>query len=311
MRRGGLAAAAALASLAVSAPARGAVPPVHGGSALGRNVPLKVYASVDPPVHLFADAITAEVAVVADRKWVAPANLRVIPSFAPYRPSGPAAVARTESGRLLQVTWTWKLRCLTTKCLPVTKRSDFSNAFRFRPARVEYLSPSGQIRYALDARWQRVEVLSQLSPNAIAALGQHTLKWEYQLTPLPRARYGISPSLVFWVAVALTVVLGAGGLALAGRWALQLRPARAERPAVPASSLERALTLFFWARAHEDETLQRKALERVADELPFDVHELSETARALAWSRDTPAEEDVEEISERAGIHRRDGGPDR
>ena len=35
--------------------------------------------------------------------------------------------------------------------------------------------------------------------------------------------------------------------------------------------------------------------------------ELSETARALAWSPETPEEEDVEEISERAGIHRRNG----
>jgi hypothetical protein len=75
------------------------------------------------------------------------------------------------------------------------------------------------------------------------------------------------------------------------------------------SSLERALGLFFWAREHDDETLQRKALERVADELPFDVHDLSETARALAWSREIPDEEDVQEISERAGIHRRNGEP--
>jgi len=104
------------------------------------------------------------------------------------------------------------------------------------------------------------------------------------------------------------VLLGATGLALASRWALQFRPARAARgPAVGSSSLERALTLFFWARAHDDETLQRKALERVADELPYDVHDLSETARALAWSEQTPEEQDVQEISERAGISRRTG----
>ena len=49
------------------------------------------------------------------------------------------------------------------------------------------------------------------------------------------------------------------------------------------------------------------SLERVADELPYDVHDLSETARALAWSPETPEEEDVQEISERAGIHHRNG----
>src|SRR4029077_9603703 len=100
-------------------------------------------------------------------------------------------------------------------------------------------------------------------------------------------------------------------LSLATRWALQFRPSRAAEDAFRSSSLERALTLFFWARAHNDETLQRKALERVADELPFDVRELSETARALAWSPETPEEEEVQEISEKAGIQRRNGEPER
>ena len=73
-------------------------------------------------------------------------------------------------------------------------------------------------------------------------------------------------------------------------------------PGAPTPYLERALALFFWANARGDETLQRKALERVADELPFDVHELSETAHALAWSPETPDEEDVQAISQRAGV---------
>ena len=51
-----------------------------------------------------------------------------------------------------------------------------------------------------------------------------------------------------------------------------------------------------------DETLQRKALERVADELPLDVVDLSEIARELAWSPETPEGDEVEAISERAGV---------
>ena len=46
--------------------------------------------------------------------------------------------------------------------------------------------------------------------------------------------------------------------------------------------LERALALFFWAGQQGDETLQRKALERVAAELPFDVANLSDETRELA-----------------------------
>jgi hypothetical protein len=306
--------AAVLVALTAAGPAAASgigVPKVHGGSVLGRDLPLKVYASVTPAVHLFGDPVTAQVAVVADRKWVAPANLRVSVHFRPYKSVGPPTVVRSSNGRLLQLTWTWRLRCLTQKCLPVTKTSDLSRLFGFSPAHVEYRSPTGQVRYAINARFPRVAVLSELSPAEVQAISTHTLLWANHLTPLPAPRYRVSPSLLFWLALALAVVLGAAGLTLASRWALQFRPARADHgPGIPSSSLERALTLFFWARANDDETLQRKALERVADELPYDVHDLSETARALAWSEETPEEEEVQEISERAGISRRNGESD-
>ena len=302
--------AAMLAALAVAAPAAATLPPVHGGSAIGRNLPLKVYASLSPPTHLFGTAITARVAVVADRKFVAPANLRVRAHFPPYQPVGPPTVTQAASGRLLQMTWTWTLRCLTVQCVPVMRHSDISHIFHFSPARVSYVSPTGKLRYYLNARFQPVVVHSQLSPAVVKALEAHTINWQDPLTPVPAAQYRMSPDLAFWLAVALAVVLGAAGLALAIRWALQFRPQASARATLPASSLERALTLFFWARAHDDETLQRKALERVADELPFDVHHLSETARELAWSPEAPDEEDVQVISDSAGIHhRRNGEP--
>ena len=120
----------------------------------------------------------------------------------------------------------------------------------------------------------------------------------------------VRTALLLALAAALAGVCGAAGVALAGRWVLGLlAPAPAAAPALPASYLERALTLFFWANAHGDETLHRKALERVADELPLDVIDLSDTARELAWSREAPEGEEVEAISERAGVpaHNEDG----
>jgi hypothetical protein len=306
--------AAVLVALTAAASASAAgigVPKVHGGSVLGQDLPLKVYASIDPGVHLFGDPITAQVAVVADRKWVAPANVHVIVHFHPYQPAGPPTVVRASSGRLLQITWTWRLHCLTAKCLPVTKTSDLARVFKFSPAHIEYVAPTGQVRYSLDARFQRIAVLSELSPSEVTAIQNRAVHWYSQLTPLPAPDYRVSPNLLFWLSLALAALLGATGLVVASRWALQFRPARAAQgPALGSSSLERALTLFFWARAHDDETLQRKALERVADELPYDVHDLSETARALAWSEETPEEEEVQEISERAGISRRNGEPE-
>ena len=302
--------AVVLVALAGAASASAEIPLTPGGSVLGRNLPLKVYGSISPPVHLFGEPITARVAVLADRKWVAPGNVHVLVNFAPYRPVAPPTVVRSSNGRLLQMTWTWTLRCLTARCLPESRFSQFFQVFHFHPAHIEYVSPRGAVRYALNARFQRIEVLSQLSPSVIAGVKAHTLHWQDQLTPIPAAQYRVSPNLAFWLAVALAILLGAAGLAVAGRWGWQFRPNAAALAARPSSSLERALTLFFWARAHDDETLQRKALERVADELPFDVHELSETARALAWSPEAPETEDVEEISQRAGIQRRNGEPE-
>jgi hypothetical protein len=310
----GAAVAAALAALALAAasPAGAKVPPVQGGSVLGKDLPLKVYASIDPGVHLFGDPITAQVAVVADRKYVAPSNVHVSVHFHPYKAAGPPTVTRTADGRLLQLTWTWKLHCLTKQCLPVTKTSDVARVFLFHPAHIEYVAPTGQVRYALNARFPRIAVLSELSPSEVTDIQRRTINWYAHVAPLPAPQYRVSPNLLFWLSLALAAVLGATGLALASRWALQFRPARAGgRTDLPSSSLERALTLFFWARAHDDETLQRKALERVADELPYDVHELSETARALAWSEETPEEDEVQEISERAGISRRNGEQER
>ena len=95
MKRAALAASALTAVLlAFAAPARAGaeIPPTPGGSVLGRNLPLKVYASIDPAVHLFGDPLTAQVAVVADRKWVAPSNVHVIVDFHPYQPAGPPTV---------------------------------------------------------------------------------------------------------------------------------------------------------------------------------------------------------------------------
>jgi hypothetical protein len=295
---------AALVALAAASAAAATVPLVPSGSAVGGDLPLRAYASLTPPVHLFGDLVTARVAVVADTKWVNPARLRVTADFDPYQPTRPPTELRVGTGRFLQVTWTWTLRCLTTRCVPVVPPSDHYHIFHFRPARIDYLNGNGRIRYEIDARFPPVEALSEVSPSVVAFLNaHHALNWQYQLAPVAAPRYRLSPGLLFWLALALAGVLGALGFVLAGRWALQFRrPAPVAAPSLPPSTLERALALFFWARAHGDETLQRKALERVADELPIDVHDLSEAARELAWSPETPEDEDVQAISDRAGF---------
>jgi hypothetical protein len=293
---------AALAALALAAPAGAELQPVPGSS-VGDGVPLKAYASLTPTVHLFGDVVTAKVAVVADTKWVVPKRLRVTADFQPYEPVRSPTVLQVGNGRFAQVTWTWTLRCLTARCVPTLPPSDTYHVFAFHPAHVDYLAANGTRQYGITASFPKVEVLSQVSPGVADFLKRHNaLNWQFRLTPVGSPAYRVSPGLAFWLALSLAAGFAGLGLFVGGRWALSFRRPAVAAAAGAASALDRALAVFFWARERGDDTLQRKALERVADELEHGGHELSDAARALAWSPETPGGEDVEAISERAHL---------
>jgi hypothetical protein len=86
------------------------------------------------------------------------------------------------------------------------------------------------------------------------------------------------------------------------RWYLVLRPHGVTAFAIdPGTTLERALAVLQYAHERGDETLQRKAFERVAAELGIErADELTRTARELAWSQRTPEDDEVEEFAEQA-----------
>lgn len=297
---------AAAVALVAAAPAAATLPPLPSGSSVGDGVPLKAYASLTPPVHLFGDPVTARIAIVADTKWVDPQRLRVTASFLPYEPIHAPRVLRLQTGRFEQITWTWTLRCLSTKCVPRFPPSDEAHVFHFPLAHIDYLAKNGRISYGITSRWPPVEAVSQLGPSAVTVLQQRLgLPWRARFTPLAAPGYSVRPGLLFWLSLSLAALLGCAALLLAGRWALTLRPRRASGPVLSASAtpLERALVLLAWARAHDDETLQRKTLERVADELGTEVagiDELAEKARELAWSASGPESDEFDEFSERA-----------
>lgn len=290
---------ASLVALAAAAPAAALLPYHRSGSAVGEGQPLKAYASIDPTVHLFGDAITAQVAVVADTKWVDPDRLRVTTVFTPYK-AVTQRLVRTGSGRFAQLTWTWTLRCLTSKCVP--RNPDKYHFFQFRPARIDYLDTKGKRLYGIRAGFPIVEAISEISAGTANYLRRNNrLLWRFQLAPVAAPRTAVSFGLLFWSGLVLAGLSALIGLAVLGRFAWRLLPQHARGPVGPSSALDRALALFFWARERGDDTLQRKALERVAGELetgPASV--LSETARALAWSPEGPEDAEVQAISERA-----------
>lgn len=308
MKRGLLAVAAALV-LAVPAAAR--LPVYENGSSVGEGLPFKAYATINPTVHLFGDSITAKIAIVADTKLVDPARLQVTAQFAPYTQTKAPTILRVRIGRFAQLTWTWTLECLTSPCVPRVPPSDKFHVFTFHPARITYLQINRKPAYAISASWPPVEVLSQVSPGVVAFLQKtNQLNWRLGMTPVAAPTYRLSPSLLLWLAIGVAGVFGLLALGFAWRWYLVVRPRRAAAlPYDPATTLDRALAVLRYAHQHGDETLQRKAFERVAGELGVErADELTLIARELAWSPRTPEDKEIEEFAEQAhGTQESDG----
>ena len=299
--------AVAAAALVVASSAAAALPVERSGSVIGEGLPLKAFATLTPQVHLFGDVVTARLAVVADTKWVDPARLRVTTSFEPYVSDGGPTVLRLDSGRFAQVTWTWTLRCLTAPCVPRLPPSESYHVFHFAPVHVDYLTTAGTKAYGITATWPPVEVISKETPAAQGALERSDrVIWHDHLTPVASPTFALSPTLLLWLAVGLAAAALLAAAGFARSWLLSVLPTRGDpAEADSRTPLERALTLLAWAHERGDETLERKALERVAGELGADAPrpaagELSRAARELAWSADVPGDEDVETLSEQA-----------
>ena len=293
----------AVSALAFSAPAGARLPVFPSGSSVGEGAPLKAYATITPTVHLFGDSVTAKIAVVADTQWVDPERVRVNASFTPYEPMRSPAVLRYSVGRFAQVTYTWTLHCISSPCVPRVPPSDKYHVFRFHAARVEYIALTGKPAYGLNVSWPPVEVLSQVSPGVAAFLRRsNNLDWRIHITPVASPTYRMSPDLLFWLALALAGTLAAVAALFARRWYLVVRPRSVETYTIdPGTTLERALSVLRYAHEQGDETLQRKAFERIAGELGIEAaDELTRTARELAWSPRTPEDEEVEEFAAQA-----------
>ena len=299
----------AVVALAAASPAAARLPFFAPGSSVGEGVPFKAYATIEPAVHLFGDELTAKIAIVADTKWVDPRRLRVTTNFAPYSPTNEPSVLRLKVGRFSQVTWTWKLRCITAQCVPRLPPSDKFHVFKFTPARIEYMKLDGTPSYGINASFPPVEVLSQISPGVTNVLRKYNrLKWRVNFAPVAAPDYRTSPDLLFWLATGLAGAFGLGAVFFAYRWFLVVRPRRSAAVIDAGTPLERAIAVLRYAHEHGDETLQRKAFERVAGELGVErADELTLIARELAWSPRTPEDDEVEEFAEQARGVQEDG----
>ena len=101
--------------------------------------------------------------------------------------------------RLSHTLWTWQLRCLASPCVPRLPPSDKFHVFHFKPAHIDYVTPTGRRAYGIDAYWPPVEVLSQVSPGVVNYLRKtNRLNWRIDFTPVAAPDYRTSPNVIFW-----------------------------------------------------------------------------------------------------------------
>lgn len=244
-------------------------------------------ATLSPTTSAFGDELTASVRVLLDRNRIDPESIKVLARFSPYRER--TTVERVDSGNLTALVFRYRLHCLTLACVPPegvdgTLRSDFWEA--------RITSDDGpvvSVRFPAARMVARVE-REEFTPEDADDVDTWPPRW--------RATVGVpdaDPAAAPW---ALALALGGLGLLLvagsAAGAAVLLRGGRLFR-APETDPLERALELLRLAR---DEQERRRALEALALALEQERGaELSQPARALAWSPPAPREEDAAELA--------------
>jgi hypothetical protein len=257
---------------------------------------LTVATAVQPGSALFADVVTYRAHVLLDRREFDPSTVRLDASFTPFRIVSEGRSTRRLGARTARVDFTIRVQCVTVDCLRdagLTEKNGavLSSPVALQPARVRVARRNGTTATAV-VTWPTVVVHSRLTPDQIRtgtpAVGPF---------PTPSVSYAVAPDL------AGALLLGAGVLfALAAGFLLAsaLRgkpvPLRLRLPS-HLTPLERALALVEVAAREETPVESRKALERLAAELRRSGHpDLTDAAQRLAWSRDEPSPEAVEEL---------------
>ena len=272
---------------------------------------LAASATLTPASHLFGAPIHVRVDAVVDRRRLDPDRVVLAADWRPYQVVDTLDRRRTDVGPFTRLRWTADLHCVIVVCAP-----DPGSAARLSlpPSYVTY---RGKVNGAVPARvrikWPELSGFSRLDPrdlqrNAIvtrARQGQ-TFRlsvvlppWRLSSLPLGADSYRISPTTLFWLALALAVALIGLAYILLRPW---LPDVRFRRRDAPLSRLERALASVERARGRP--TDERKALELLAEELrTAGRRRLAGAATELAWSRSAP---EVERTTELAADVRRD-----
>lgn len=252
---------------------------------------------LDPPSALFGDQVTATARVIVDAGEVDPASVTLDPSFKPFQAFGTSRTVRDGVGRAAEITFTFRLQCVTGTCIRAMEREERGGRIRTVPialpkATVKARTRDGE-RLATDVGWPTLVVHSRLTAERI----QNETP-DVGAFAAPPVTYSASPDLVGWLltAVAALLVLVAGWLV--ARSLATVRTERRLRLPAHLTPVERALALARHALDGGDVAGGRKALERLAAELERGGQDdLAQAAGRTAWSLPGPSVTSVDELT--------------
>jgi hypothetical protein len=264
---------------------------------LQRGQVLAAAAKIEPQSLLFGEPVHIRIDAVVDRRQLNPGRVRLDANWTPYQPVAPIVHTRADVGPYTRLRWTIDLHCVIVDCVP--QAGSIARQV-FQSTTLEYagLAKNGSAPDPVTITWPQISAVSRLDPidierraivQRLGPAGQIRAilpPWRVSTTNLDPVSYALSPSTVFWSALALAFALVAAA-------ALLLRPYLPGLNWVPRreralSRLERALEAVERARGGETAE-ERKALELLAAELrKSGSGGLAWTATELAWSPSQP-----------------------
>jgi hypothetical protein len=244
--------------------------------------------------------VHAIVDVTVDRTRWDPGSVRLGAQFSPWEVIGSPTREEQESGAFGHVRTTYVLRCMASPCIPVGQASPIElgevSATVAAPGALE-----GQQR-RFQAEWPLLVVYSRFASVGFEDAQNADAPWRADLESLPALSYRVSPNVLVWILLGLSVLLVVAAAALSYvAWPKRepaLPPEPEPEPLPSLSPLEQALILLEESVRVDGAGDQRRALELVAEELDaYGDPDLAGQARVLAWSPDVPGVEQTNALA--------------
>ncbi len=274
------------------------VPRDHASTAgaLDKGQILAASASVVPQSHLFGAPVHVRIDAVLDRRQLDPRRVQLESNWIPYQETSPMTRTRVDVGSFTRLRWETDLRCIVVDCVP-----NPGSAMRaaLKPSTIRYLgrAQNGTTPAPVKIKWPQLSGFSRLDPidlerGAIVSSRGQNLQinailppWRVTSIPIGAVSYRISPTTLFWTALAAALALVGAAAALLRPWLPSLG-LRSRQP--PRTRLEYALDVVDRARGGQA-VEERKALELLAGELRRGGWgKQAWAASELAWSLPDP-----------------------